>query len=99
MRWCPPRILPGRPPDQLTDLLRDRRVPGGTRIRPFLLDQAPVPREQRGGCHHPLYPKVPGQQPRQGGDHRQVNPVQFRAGDLTMQGRDLMPEHQDLHVL
>ena len=25
-----PRVLPGQLPDQLTDLLRDRRAPGGT---------------------------------------------------------------------
>jgi hypothetical protein len=42
--------------------------------------------------------KVPGQQPRQGGDHGAVGPVRFRAGDPAAQNRDLMPQHQDLHV-
>jgi hypothetical protein len=38
------------------------------------------------------------QQPRQGGDHGPVSPVRFRAGDLTAQHRDLVPQHQDLYV-
>jgi hypothetical protein len=62
MRACsPPRILPGQPPNQLTDLLRDRRASGGIRLGPLLLDEAPVPGEQGAGHHDPLYPKVPGQ--------------------------------------
>ena len=28
-----------------------------------------------------------------------VSPVRFRAGDLAAQDRDLVPEHQDFHVL
>ena len=95
----PARVLPGQPPDQLADLLRDRRASGGVRVGPFLLDQATVPGEQGARHHDPLYPKVPGQQPRQGGYHRPVSPVWFRAGDLAAQDRDLVPEHQDFHVL
>lgn len=95
----PRRVLPGQPPDQLTDLLRDRRASGGIRVGPFLLDQAPVPGVQGARHHDPLYPKVPGQEPRQDGHHRPVSPVWFRAGDLAAQDRDLMPEHQDFHVL
>ena len=79
--------------------LRDRRAPGGVRVGPFLLDQAPVPGEQGASRHDPLYPEVPGQQPRQGGYHGPVSPVRFRAGDLAAQDRDLVPEHQDFHVL
>ena len=55
--------------------------------------------EQGAGCHDPVQPQVGGQQPRQRGDHRTVSPVRFRAGDLAAQDRDLMPEHQDFHVL
>jgi hypothetical protein len=58
-----------------------------------------VPGEQGARRHDPLHPKVPGQQPRQGGYHRPVSPVRFRAGDLAAQDRDLVPEHQDFHVL
>ena len=95
----PPRVLPGQPPDQLTDLLRDRRASGGIRVGPFRLDQAPVPGEQGVRPHDPPYPKVPGQQPRQGDYHRPVSPVRFRVGDLAAQNRDFVPEHQNLHVL
>ncbi len=100
MRRCPQRgfCLASRR-DQLADLLRDRRASGGVRVDPFLLDQASVPGEQGARRHDPLYPKAPGQQPRQGGYHRPVSPVRFRAGDLAAQDRDLMPEHQDFHVL
>jgi hypothetical protein len=81
------------------DLLRDRRAPGGIRIDPLILDDAPVPGEQGAGCHDPVQPQAPGQQPSQCGDHRTVSPVRSRAGNLTAQDRDLVPEHQDLDVL
>jgi hypothetical protein len=58
-----------------------------------------VPGEQGARHHDPLYPEVPGQRPRQGGDHRPVSPVWFRAGDLAVQDSDLMPEHHDFRVL
>jgi hypothetical protein len=35
----------------------------------------------------------------QGSDHGAVSPVRFRAGDLSTQHRDLVPEDQDLCVL
>ena len=41
---------PGQLPDQLADLLRDRRASGGVRIGPFVLDDAPVPGEQGRGA-------------------------------------------------
>jgi len=74
-----------------TDFLRDGRAPGGIRVGPLVLDQAPVPGEQGRGRHDPVQPKVPGQQPRQRGDHRAVSPVRLRAGDLAAQDRDLVP--------
>jgi hypothetical protein len=95
----PPRVLPGQSPDQLPDLLRNRRAPGGFRIGPLVLDQAPVPGEQGAGCHDPVQPQVGGQQPRQRGDHRTVSPVRLRAGDLAAKDRDLVPQDQDLHLL
>jgi hypothetical protein len=58
-----------------------------------------VPGEQRAGCHDPVQPQVPGQQPRQRGDHRAVSPVRLRAGDLAAQDRDLVPQDQDLNLL
>ena len=61
------------------------RCPGS----PFLLDQTPVPGEQGARRHDWLYPKVPGQQPRQGGYHHPVSPIRFRAGDLAARDRDL----------
>ena len=42
-----------------------------------------MPGKQGAGCHDPVQPKVPGQQPRQGGDHGPVGPVRLRAGDLA----------------
>ena len=58
-----------------------------------------MPGEQGAGRHDPVQPKALGQQSRQGGDHGPVSPVRVRAGDLTAQDRNLVPEHQDLHVL
>jgi hypothetical protein len=57
-----------------------------------------VPGEQGAGRHDPVQPQVPGQKPRQGGDHCPVSPVRLRAGDLAAQDRYLVPQHQDLHV-
>ena len=94
----PPRVLPGQPPDQLTDLLRDRRAPGGIRIGPLVPHHAPVPGEQRGGCRDPVQPQMLRQQPRERGDHSAVGPVRFRAGDLAAEYRDFMPQYQDLCV-
>jgi hypothetical protein len=34
----PPRVLPGQPPDQFADLLRDRRASDGVRVGPPVLD-------------------------------------------------------------
>jgi hypothetical protein len=62
------------------------------------LDQAPVPGEQGARRHDPVPSKVPGQQPRERGDHRTVSPVRFRPGDAVAQDCDLVPQHQDLHV-
>ena len=95
----PPRVPPGQLPDKLADLLRDRRASGGVRIDPFVLDDAPVPGEQGGGCHDPVQPKVPGQQPCERCDHGPVSPVRLRPGDVAAQNRDFMPQYQDLHVL
>jgi hypothetical protein len=50
------------------------------------------------GCHDPVQPKVPGEQPRERGDHGAVSPVWFRADDLAAQDRDLMTQYQDLRV-
>jgi hypothetical protein len=49
--------------------------------------------------HHWPRTMVSGQQPGQGGEHGAVSPVRPRAGDLTSQHRDLVPEDQDHHVL
>ena len=57
-----------------------------------------MPGEQGAGCHDPVPPQVPGQKPRQGGDHDPVSPVRLRAGDLAAQDRYLVPQHQDLRV-
>jgi hypothetical protein len=58
-----------------------------------------VPSQQRGRGHDAVQPQATGQQPRQGGEHGTVSPVQPRAADLTTRHRDLMPQNQDLSVL
>jgi hypothetical protein len=60
---------------------------------PLVLEKAPVPGEQGGGCHDPVQPQVPVQQLCKGGDYSPVGPVRLRAGDLTAQDRDLMPQY------
>jgi hypothetical protein len=50
------------------------------------------------GCHDPVQPEVPGEQPRERGDHGPVRPVRLRAGDLAVEDRNLMTQYQDLHV-
>jgi hypothetical protein len=100
MRRCPHRgfcLASRRTRSRISSGMGGRPVVFGW--GPFSLYQAPVPGEQGAGRHDPLYPEVPGEQSRQGGYHRPVSPVWFRAGDLTAQERDLMPEYQDFHVL
>jgi hypothetical protein len=46
----------------------------------------------------PVQLQVPGQQPRQRGDHRAVSPVRLRSADLAAQDSDLVPQYQDLYV-
>ena len=46
-----------------------------------------------------MRPHAPGQQSGQGGEHGAVSPVKLRALYLPAQDRDLMPRHEDLHVL
>ena len=58
-----------------------------------------MPGQQGSRGHDPVQPTVPGQQPRQGGEHGTVSPVRPRARDLPTQHRDLVPQHQDLRVL
>ena len=50
-----------------------------------VLDQAQVPGERGAGRHDPVQAQVPGQQPRQGGDHCPVSPGPLRAGNLAAQ--------------
>jgi hypothetical protein len=86
-RWTSSRIssgIAGRP-----------AVPGEVH---FARGQAPVPGEQGAWRHDPMQLTASGQQPRQRGDDGAVGPVRLRAGDLTAQDRDLVPQHQDLRV-
>jgi hypothetical protein len=46
-----------------------------------------------------VQPQAPGQQPGQRGEHGTVSPVRPRAGDLTAQDSDLVPQHEDLRIL
>jgi hypothetical protein len=46
-----------------------------------------------------VQPQPSRQQPRQDGQHGTIGPDRPRAGDLTAQHRDLMPEDQNLGVL
>jgi hypothetical protein len=45
-----------------------------------------------------VQPKAPGQQSRQRHGHGAVGPVRLRAGDLTAQHHDLVPQRQDLRI-
>jgi hypothetical protein len=67
--------------------------------RSTVLYQASVPGEQGAGRHDPMQAKALGQQPRQCGNHGAVGPVRLRAGNLTTQDRNLVPQHQDLYIL
>ena len=58
-----------------------------------------MPGQQSGRCDDPVQPQVPGQQPRQGGEHSTVSPPRLRARDLPTQDRDLVTEYQDLRGL
>jgi len=96
---APARVLPGQLVYELPHLVPDRRASRRVGVRPLVLDQPPVPGQVGTRGHDPVQPQVPGQQPRQGGNHWAVSPVRFLAVDLAAQDRDLVPQYQDLHVL
>jgi hypothetical protein len=49
--------------------------------------------------HDSVPPEGGRQQPGQSGDHGAVGPVRPRAGNLTAQDENLVPQYQDLRVL
>jgi hypothetical protein len=95
----PARVLPCYLLHQRPHLIRDRRPSRPARIRPFPLDQAAVPGQQRARRHDAVQPQVPRQQPRQGGEDGAVSPIRPRPRDLPAQHSDLVPQHQDLRIL
>lgn len=78
----PARVLPCRLLRQRPHLRRDRRPAWRARTGPFLLDHAPVPRQQSARGHDLVRPQARGQQPRQGGEHGAVGPAWPRARGL-----------------
>ncbi len=96
---APARVLPGQLLHQGADLVRDRWPFQRVRVGPFPRDQSPVPGQQRGWCHDPVQPPVPGQHPGQGGQHGTASPVRLWPGNLPAQHGYLMPQYQDLRVL
>jgi len=95
----PSRVLPGQVQDQVADLLCDGRASSPARVGPFPFDQTTVPGEQGAGRHDPMSPQALRQQSCQCSEHTAVGPIRLRAGDLTSQYRDLMPQHQNLQIL
>ena len=78
---APAWVLPRQLLHQRAHLGRDRWPARRVRVDPFLLDQAPVPCQQRSRSHDPVQAEVSGQQPRQGRQHGTVSPVRLRARD------------------
>jgi len=96
---APARILPGQLLHQLPHLAREGPASRGARGGPSARDQALVPGQQGARSHDPVQPPGTGQEPPQRRDHGTAGPIRLRAGDLTAQHTDLMPQHQDLEVL
>jgi hypothetical protein len=95
----PSRVLPGQVQGQVADLLCDGRTSSPARVGLFPFDQTTVPGEQGAGRHDPMSPQALRQQSCQCSEHTAVGPIRRRAGDLTSQYRDLMPQHQYLQIL
>ena len=97
--YSPNRVLPRHLLDQYRDPGVDRRAPSAMGIGPPPADQTPVPAQQRIRRHQPTHPQRSREQPRQGGDHHPVRPIQLRLGVLPPQHRHLLAQHQQFGSL
>jgi hypothetical protein len=58
-----------------------------------------MPAQQRLGPDEQPVAARAGQQPGESGQHRAVSPVQSGSGHLSAEHRDLVPQHQQLHIV
>jgi hypothetical protein len=85
--------------DQRDDAVVDRRASCSVGIGPLLGHQAAVPAQDRAWCHQPMSAQQAGQPPHQRGEHCAIRPVHSWTWIRAAQHSDLVPQHQQLHVL
>jgi hypothetical protein len=97
---APPRVLAGKPHDQLLHLVGDRRAAvGGRRVGPAPTDHAPVPAQQGLRPHQEHRPTRPREQTAQRREQRTVFRLQAGPWMLAAQHHKLVAQHQDLDLL
>ncbi|RAS67464.1 hypothetical protein C8D87_103803 [Lentzea atacamensis] len=79
--------------------LIDLRPPSPVRVGPLLCDEAPMPPQHRAWSHQSVLPQPDRQPPHQCDQHRTISPIQTRTTVSPAQHRDLIPHHQQLHIL
>jgi len=96
---APRRIVASQPQDQIDEFLTDRRTSRRSGLSPLGRDKPPMPAQHRAGGDQPVCAKVLGQQQDQRREQRAVGPVQTWLWIGPAQHRNLMAQHEQLHVL
>jgi hypothetical protein len=95
----PAVVLGGESLDQRGDLGTDRRPSCPVRVAPLAGDQAAVPAQDGTGGDQPVHPQPCRQKPDQRNEDGAVGPVGPGPRMSTAQHGDLVPQHEQFHVL
>jgi hypothetical protein len=96
---APGRVLPCQPQHQIADLQRHAWTTTPVWVAPAPSHQILMPAQQRLGPDEQPVPARARQQPGESGQHRTVSPVQSGSDHLPAEHRNLVPQHQQLHVV
>ena len=96
---APPRVFSGEPQYELSNLTPHRRPPDGTRVRPPLGDQAPMPAQQRRRRDDEGPPTYARHQPAGDGEQHTVDGSNRRTACGAPEDREFVPQDDDFEFL
>ena len=96
---APGRVLPCQPQHQSPNLRRHGGTATPVWVGPAAPNQILMPAQQRRRLYEHPAPDRARQQPGEPGQHRAVSPVHPGSDHLPAEHRNLVPQHQQLHVL
>src|SRR5262249_60611481 len=98
-RITPALVFSREPQHQVSNLTPQRRTTGGTRARPSLGDQAPMPAQQRRWRDDEPSPTGARQESAGGAEQQAVNRGDRRPPRCPTEDRELVPRHDDFEFL